>query len=195
MTLCQVAVIDKLPIHASQLIDGLLEVLVTDGILLQKGMALWIKETAIEGRHAERRAPFVNDAKERLQLRPERSRVWQKRLACGEVLLDAFLDTLQAIALAVALVLTYWQQFAGLGVEDEEQTIEDDERVVVNGLERVWLGLEVVRPEIQKALCHVAQRLVDLCFERIANAACVISATDADGINTEADGFNCLTSE
>src|SRR5579885_2611265 len=103
MTLCQVAVIHKLPIHSSQLINSLLEMLVTNGIPLQKRMALWIKEAAIEGRHAERGTSFVNDAKERFQLRPERSRVWQKRLACGKVLLDAFFDTLQAIALAVAL--------------------------------------------------------------------------------------------
>lgn len=66
VTLRQVTVIDELSIHTGQLINGLLEVLIADGVLLQEGMALWVKEATVEGCHAQWRAAFVDDAKERL---------------------------------------------------------------------------------------------------------------------------------
>src|SRR5207244_9974513 len=95
VTLRKVAVINKLSINASKLIDSLLEVPVTNNVLFQEGMAFWVKEAAIEGRHAERWTAFVNDAKERLQLWPERGRVWQKRLARSKIPLNGFIDALR----------------------------------------------------------------------------------------------------
>jgi len=47
VTLCQVAVIDKLTIDSCQLINSLLEMEITNGIPLQKWMAFWIEK----GRH------------------------------------------------------------------------------------------------------------------------------------------------
>ncbi len=100
-------------------------------------MALRVEEAAVEGGHIERRAALVDDAEERFQLGPEGGRIWQQGLVCIQVLLDALLHAVQAVALAVTGVLTHRQQFARLGVEDEEQAVEDDERVIVNRLECV----------------------------------------------------------
>src|ERR1700694_3979560 len=91
MPLGQVTVINKLPAYTSQFIDGKLEMLIAHCIVLQEGMAFWVEEATIEGRHVERWAAFVDNAKECLQLRPEGSRIWQQRLVCFEILLDTFL--------------------------------------------------------------------------------------------------------
>src|SRR5436305_1464714 len=112
VSLRKIAIINKLSIHTSQLIDSLLEMQVTNGTLLQEEMMFWIKETAIEGNHVEWRATLIDNAKEGLQLGPESGRVGQQGITCIKIFLDAPLYALQTIALAIASVLTYWQQIA-----------------------------------------------------------------------------------
>src|SRR5205085_9452020 len=110
MTFGQVAIIDKLPTHTGELIDSPLEMQVTNGIVLQEGMTLWIEEPSIEGRHTEWRTPLIDNAKERLQLRPEGSGVREEELVCIEIFLDTLLHALQAVALAVGGILMHRDQ-------------------------------------------------------------------------------------
>ena len=48
VSLCKIAVINKLSIHTGQLINGLLEMQVTNGILLQEEMMFRVKETTLK---------------------------------------------------------------------------------------------------------------------------------------------------
>ena len=65
------------------------------------------------------------------------------------------------------------QQVPILGVEDEEQAVEHDEAVVVDGGDGLGVGAEAVWREIEKALGQRLQGVVNLVFQSLADALLV----------------------
>jgi len=98
--------------------------------LFEERMALGVEEAAVVGRDTEPRVPLVDHLEEATQARPECRHAIQELVS---VLVNLALDGVQRVALAVALILPQGQQVAGFGVEDEEQPIQEDQGVVVDG--------------------------------------------------------------
>ena len=82
---------------------------------------------------------------------------------------DARLEGFQTIAFGVEAILAHRQQVTRLGVEHEQQPVEHDQAVVVDLLQRLRGGLQAIVGEVQKALAQVAQRVVHLRFEVLAD--------------------------
>ncbi len=61
-------------------------------------------------------------------------------------------DGQQAVGVAVELALAHRQQIARFGVEDEDEPVKQDERVVVDLLQRLRRGLQIIAGIIEKPL-------------------------------------------
>ena len=72
-------------------------------------------------------------------------------------------------------ILAHRQQFARLGVEDEDEPVKQDEGVVIDGLQRLRRGLQAVGGVIEKSLGEMAQRIIHLVFQRGADAVGVFA--------------------
>ncbi len=176
MVFGQVPVVDELPVDPRQGVDRLTKMRIPDGVLLQERVPLRVEEPAIEGRDLERRVALVDDLKEGLQSRPEQGAGRKQAPLPREVAGDLVRDGGEAVRLAVHRALAQRKQFAGFGVEDEEQPVEDDQRVVINRLERGGVRLESVGRVVEKALGEMSQRLKHLRLERVADPTGIVGA-------------------
>src|SRR3989442_10071311 len=57
--------------------------------------------------------------------------------------------------------------------------------MIIDSLERIRCGMELVGRVIEEALRHMAQSIVHLRFEGISHAACIIEARQPNGLNAE----------
>ncbi len=177
MPLGEVAIVHELPVHAGEAVDGPLEVRPADDVPLQERVLPGVEEAAVEGGDAQGGASPVYDAEQLLEARPERPALRQPVAGSVEVSGHAALDGVEAVALAVHPALTHRQQLAGLGVEDEEQPVEDYQGVVVDLREHLRVvAAEPVLRVVEEALGQVPQGLVDLGLQRVAHAPGVLRA-------------------
>ncbi len=131
MALGEVAKIDKLAIDPRQLVYRPAQVEIARRIALQELVTLRIEESAVEGGDVERRVAGVDVAKEIAQACPIGAGHGQDQ-AFFQFACHIFLNGIEAVAAAIHLVVLQGQQVAGLGIEDEEQAIEQDQRIVVD---------------------------------------------------------------
>ena len=105
---------------------------VADGLLLQEGVQLRVKEPAVVTRHTQEAVQFwvaaVDDVEQVPQPTPINGgrRRWRYLEGC-----NVFFDPRQAIASAVWIVME-GQQAAAFAVEDEQQAIEQVEAIVID---------------------------------------------------------------
>ncbi len=176
MPLGQVAVIDELAAHPRQHVHRRLQARVAHRVPRQEGVPVGVEQPAVEGRDPQRRAAEADQPEERRQARPEGRRHRQQALGEAQIVRPVARDGVQAVRLAVVRILAQRQQFARLGVEDEEQPVEHDQRVVINLLQRRRIGPQLVARIIEEPLRQVPQRVVDLRLQRVADVPRVVAA-------------------
>ena len=144
-----------------------------------------LEETAVVGGHVEVAVAAVDNLPERHQIIPQRAYAGDAQARVVDASGRFPLDALEAVLLPVGGVARrgiHRQQAARLGVEDKEQPVEHDEAVVVDGFARFGRGVDAVGRVVQKALGQLAQRVVDLPLQPVADAALVAVAALADAV-------------
>ncbi len=132
----EVAVINKLPMHTRQHINCLLQTRIADVVALKKCMALRVKETAVEGRDLQGRVADIDKAEEFFQIAIVARTGRMGRNTLAHILLNSAGHGMQAKLFAVQIAIVNWQQITRFRVENEQQAVKQDERGIVNMLER-----------------------------------------------------------
>ena len=129
-------------LSTGQQVNRLGQVLVADGALLQEGVAGWVEQPAIVGRHAQCFLPAADDLEQGAQVIPQGGLLRQVDHAGIHLVGDVLLDRLQAVLPAVTGVIQR-QQPPALGVEQEQQPVQQDQAPVVDrGQVGGWVGTQ-----------------------------------------------------
>ncbi len=95
-------------------------------------------------------------------------------------------ERVQAVVFAVEFAFAQGQEIAGFGIEDEEQAIQENQRVIVDILQyRRIMGRKDIRSIVEGTLSYVAQRIIDLLFERLTDTLRVVYAFFEDSGDTK----------
>src|SRR5687767_14210316 len=105
MALREVPVVHVVALYPGELVDGLLEASVSNGVLLQERVAGRIEEAAVERGDLERRAAAVDDAEERREPRPEGAGGRQEGLPVLQIVRHGALDRLQSVLVPIPAAL------------------------------------------------------------------------------------------
>ena len=112
--------------------------------------------------------------------------VGKQRIAGCHVPGDLTRDRAQAEAVAVGGTVDQRQQLARLGVEDEEQAVEQDQAVVVDGFEVRLCRRQPVGTIVKEALGEVAEGLVHLRLEPFPHVPSVVRARGQQRVEARA---------
>ena len=182
MALGQVAVVNKLlgparrAKHAGELIERQLKLGIADDMVFKKRVAHRVKQATVEGGDLERRAARIDNPEEVAQLGPGAPGISKQRDPAVETAGGLAHHRVEAVLIAVGRALAQGQQLAGLGVQDKQQAVEDDQAARVDVAQRSRRRIQLIMGDCEEALGEMAQRIKDLGLEALADATGVIHA-------------------
>ena len=142
---------------------------VAHAVAFEEGVFVGPEETAVVRGNAQGCVAGVDDMPLLVELLPKARHAGRGGYVVVQITNDARLEGFQAIAFGVKAILAHRQQITRFSIQHEEQPVEHNQAVIVDLDQCLRRRPQAVGWQIQEALAEVAQRIVDLRFEVLAN--------------------------